>query len=96
MATQAEQIIEQQLVGLLHKSGNDLEPFSALILLTFNIFENLSLKMITEFKKDISFALTVLATLKSERAAYQGESFAFIGSTKNNITPPMPLPVLPE
>ena len=30
-------------------------------------------------KKYSTFVLTVLATLKFERAAYQGESFAFIG-----------------
>ena len=35
--------------------------------------------MFTGFKKGINFASTVLATLKSERIAYQGESFAFIG-----------------
>lgn len=40
--------------------------------------------MFTEFKKGSSFVLTVLATLKFERAAYQGESFAFIGFSREN------------
>ena len=35
--------------------------------------------MLTEFTKGITFTSTVLATLKFERTAYQGESFAFIG-----------------
>lgn len=39
-------------------------------------------------KKYSTFVLTVLATLKFERAAYQGESFAFIEFFN---TPPLPL-----
>jgi abortive infection bacteriophage resistance protein len=38
------------------------------------------LKLFCKLQKDIIFALTVLATLKSERNAYQGGSFAFIYS----------------
>lgn len=47
--------------------------------------------MFTEFKKIFTFASTVLATLKFERAAYQGESFAKDNSLPNDNTPPMPL-----
>jgi len=55
--------------------------------LMIRIFENLALKTFTEIKKAIMFAATVLATLKSERAAYQGESFAFRGFTQNIHSP---------
>lgn len=47
--------------------------------------------MHSKFKKDSTFAPTVLATLKSERIAYQGESFAFIGFQFHNNIPPLPL-----
>ena len=47
--------------------------------------------MITQFKIDITFAVTVLATLQFERTAYQGGSFAFIGFHRNSNTPPMHL-----
>lgn len=50
-----------------------------------------NLKMFTEFKKSITFAPTVLATLQFERTAYQGGSFAFIEFHSNNITPFMTL-----
>lgn len=36
------------------------------------------------------FALTVLAT-RIRKDAYQGESFAFIGFSKNHNTPSMPI-----
>lgn len=45
--------------------------------------------MYTEFKKDSTFAPTVLATLKSVRTAYQGEAFAFIGFPNHIHTPPL-------
>jgi hypothetical protein len=35
-------------------------------------------KLFLGLKKVITFALTVLATQRSERAAYQGESFVFL------------------
>lgn len=50
--------------------------------------------MFTKSENDITFAPTVLATLKSPKTAYQGGSFAFIGFTENvNI---LPLPLLLE
>jgi hypothetical protein len=45
---------------------------------------------IREYKKDIIFVSTVLATLKSEKTAYQGESFAFIGFLSMIIIPTLP------
>ena len=45
---------------------------------------------IREWKKDIIFVATVLATLKSEKTAYQGESFAFIGFLSMIIIPTLP------
>jgi hypothetical protein len=44
--------------------------------------------MFIEIKKVIKFAPTVLATPRSERAAYQGESFAFKGFS--NLTKTLP------
>jgi len=41
--------------------------------------------MFTEFEKGITFIPIVLATLKSERTAYQGESFAFIEFPQHTI-----------
>lgn len=51
----------------------------------------ITLKMFTEFKNNITFAPTVLATLRFERTAYQGESFAFIVYRNQTNTPSMPL-----
>lgn len=44
-----------------------------------------------KWKIRFTFAATVLATLTSERIAYQGESFAFTGFLLILNTPPMPL-----
>jgi hypothetical protein len=91
MASQPEQIVEEQLVApniafvyiysikLLFKPSNS------------KIFLQISLKKFTEFKKGITFAPTVLATLKSKKTAYQGESFAKDSLITYNNTPPMPL-----
>lgn len=50
---------------------------------------NFNKKQISNIKKCCTFALTVLAALKSVRNAYQGESFAFIGLSQDINTPPM-------
>jgi hypothetical protein len=55
------------------------------------VFKNLSLKMFTEFKNSSTFAVTVLATLRFAKTAYQGESFAFTGYRNLTNTPSMPL-----
>ena len=47
-------------------------------LLETKIVSYLYLKKFADSIVAYTFAPTVLATLKSERAAYQGESFAFI------------------
>lgn len=47
--------------------------------------------MFIKSKYNFTFASTVLATHKSERIAYQGESFAFIGFYHQYNTPSMPL-----
>ncbi len=47
----------------------------------------MTLISVTEFKKGITFESTVLATLKLQRAAYQGESFALIGFLVRLIQP---------
>lgn len=91
MAKQPEQILKEQLLPQLQTLGNVLWYFSSFKTFKITNIKNLSLKMYTEFKKGSTFAPTVLATLKSERAAYQGESFAFIGLTQYNNTPPLPL-----
>lgn len=54
-------------------------------------FEKKSIKSIAQIHNCVTFASTVLATHKSERIAYQGESFAFIGFNNQNNTPSMPL-----
>jgi hypothetical protein len=90
MAKQPEQILEEQLVAQLQKLGYGLCYFSTFKTFKINNIKNLTLKMFAAFKKEITFAPTVLATLKSERSAYQGESFAFIGFPQYNNTPPLP------
>lgn len=54
------------------------------------MYKLVTLKTFGEFKKGINFVLTVLATLKSLKTAYQGESFAFIGDHNFTNSPPMP------
>jgi hypothetical protein len=83
MSKQPEQIVEEQLVAKLQRFGYGFVVFILFKSLKTNIIKILTLKMFTEFKKGITFVITVLATLKSERAAYQGEAFAFIGFLKN-------------
>lgn len=91
MSKQSEQILEEQLVAKSKGLAFVLATFNLFKALKINSIKNLTIKMFTEFKKGITFASTVLATLKSERAAYQGESFAFIGFRQYNNTPPLPL-----
>lgn len=55
------------------------------------MIQNLTLKMFTEFKNSSTFAVTVLATLRFAKTAYQGESFAFTGYRNLTNTPSMPL-----
>ncbi len=43
------------------------------------------------YKIYCNFAVTVVATLQSEKTAYQGGSFAFYTYVFENIIPPMPL-----
>ena len=57
---------------------------------TINIKKFIS-KFISGLKKDIIFVLTVLATQRSERAAYQGESFVFYSIPPNINTLPLPI-----
>lgn len=54
-------------------------------------FEKKSIKSVAQLRNCVIFASIVLATHKSERIAYQGESFAFIGLYHQNNTPSMPL-----
>ncbi len=75
MAKQPEQIVEEQLVA--QSKASRFGVFNHFKSLKINSIKNLTLKMFTEFKKGITFVTTVLATLKFERTAYQGESFAF-------------------
>jgi hypothetical protein len=91
MAKQPKQILEEQLVAQLQMLGYGLIDTIHYKALIISIIGKLNLKMFTEFKKGITFVLTVLATLKSERIAYQGESFAFTGYHNLTNTPPMPL-----
>ncbi len=55
------------------------------------IIEKNTLKNFSLLQNCTMFASTVLATLKPERDAYQGESFAFIGFPLQINTPSMPL-----
>jgi len=89
MAKQPEQIVEEQLVA--RSKCSRFGVFNLFKSLKINSIKNLTLKMFTEFKKGITFVTTVLATLKFERAAYQGGSFAFIGFFLLINKPPMPL-----
>lgn len=60
-------------------------PFKAL---KINSIKNLTLKMFTEFKKDITFVLTVPVLLPIRLAC---RSFFFDSNFTNNNIPPMPL-----
>lgn len=79
MAKQPKQILEEQLLAQIKNMALWTVFFSIIKSLKINNIKILTLKMFTEFKKGITFVATVLATLKFERAAYQGGSFAFIG-----------------
>jgi hypothetical protein len=86
MLKQPEQILEEQLVAQLQRLGYGLVCFSLFKSLKTNRIKNLFLKNAYRIQKGVTFASTVLATLKSERTAYQGGSFAFIGFPKNSYT----------
>ena len=49
------------------------------------------LKIFLKLKKSIKFVLTVLAALKLKKAAYQGESFAFIWFPRKSKTYILPV-----
>ena len=87
MAKQSELILEEEFVAQSKAWLVSSVDFNQLKALKINSIKNLTLKMFTEFKKGITFAATVLATLKSVRTAYQGESYAFIGIFQPMNTP---------
>ena len=87
MAKQPEQILEEQLLEQNKVLSFFSAPLSHFKVLKINSIKNLTLKMLTEFKKGITVVSTVLATLKSVRTAYQGESYAFIGVFQPMNTP---------
>lgn len=89
MSKQSEQTVEEQLVA--QSKGSRFGVLNLFKSLKINSIKNLTLKMFTKFKKGFTFASTVPATLKFERAAYQGGSFAFIGFFLLINKPPMPL-----
>lgn len=78
MAKQPEQILDEQLIAQIFNLGWSTAIFFRFRSIKINSIKNLTVKMFTEFKKDINFVSTVLATLKSERVAYQDESYSTV------------------
>ena len=72
MAKQPEQIVEEQLVAQSKAWVVGLVDFTLFKALKIIFIKNLTLKMFTEFKKGITFALTVLAlhTVRSASGSF--------------------------